>query len=70
MRNSPSAIPDRFEAFRTDIETAFREAREGRADSVLALPSRVLVSHRTPVADLAVTAPGNLLAERTVEAGD
>ena len=37
-----------------DIETAFREAREGRADAVLMLASPILESHRTQVADLAV----------------
>ena len=37
-----------------DIETVFRAARKGRADAVLALASRVLVSDRTQVADLAV----------------
>ena len=36
-----------------DIETAFREARERRADAVLVLASPVLESHRTQVADLA-----------------
>ena len=36
-----------------DIETAFREARKGRADAVLVLGSPVLESHRTKVADLA-----------------
>ena len=39
---------------RKDIETAFQAARKGRADAVLALASRVLVSHRTQVAHLAV----------------
>jgi putative ABC transport system substrate-binding protein len=37
-----------------DIETAFQAARKGRADAVLALASRVLFSHQTQVADLAV----------------
>jgi putative ABC transport system substrate-binding protein len=37
-----------------DIETAFRAARNGRADAILALSSRVLVSQRTQVVDLAV----------------
>jgi putative ABC transport system substrate-binding protein len=36
-----------------DIETAFREARKGHADTVLVLASPVLESHRTQVADLA-----------------
>jgi ABC-type uncharacterized transport system substrate-binding protein len=40
---------------RKDIETAFQAARKGRADAVLALASRVLVSDRTQVAHLAVT---------------
>ncbi len=38
-----------------DIETAFREARKGRADAVLVLASPILESHRTQVADLAAT---------------
>ncbi len=37
-----------------DIETAFGEARKGRADAVLVLASPILESHRTEVADLAV----------------
>jgi putative ABC transport system substrate-binding protein len=37
-----------------DIEVAFREAAKGRADAVLALSSRVLLSHRKQIADLAV----------------
>jgi putative ABC transport system substrate-binding protein len=37
-----------------DIETVFQAARKGRADAVLALASRVLIFHRTQVADLAV----------------
>jgi putative ABC transport system substrate-binding protein len=36
-----------------DIETAFREARKGRADAVLVLASPILESDRTQVADLA-----------------
>ena len=36
-----------------DIETAFREARKGRADAVLVLASPILESHRTQVVDLA-----------------
>ncbi len=36
-----------------DIETAFHEARKGRADAVLVRPSPVLESDRTRVADLA-----------------
>jgi putative tryptophan/tyrosine transport system substrate-binding protein len=39
---------------RKDIETVFQAARKGRADAVLALASRVLVSDRTQVANLAV----------------
>jgi putative ABC transport system substrate-binding protein len=35
-----------------DIETAFRAGSKGRADAVLVLPSPVLNSHRTQVADL------------------
>jgi putative tryptophan/tyrosine transport system substrate-binding protein len=37
-----------------DIETAFQEARKGRANAVLPRGSRVTVSHRTQIADLAV----------------
>ena len=37
-----------------DIETAFRAASKGRADAVLVLPSAVLISHRTQIAELAV----------------
>jgi putative ABC transport system substrate-binding protein len=36
-----------------DIETAFREASKGRADAVLVLPSPILESHRTQIAELA-----------------
>jgi putative ABC transport system substrate-binding protein len=36
-----------------DIETAFREARKGRADAVVVLASPILESDRTQVADLA-----------------
>jgi putative ABC transport system substrate-binding protein len=39
---------------RKDLETVFQAARKGRADAVLALASRVLVSDRTRVAELAV----------------
>ena len=39
---------------RKDIETAFQTARKGRADAVLALASRVLLTDRTQVAELAV----------------
>jgi putative tryptophan/tyrosine transport system substrate-binding protein len=37
-----------------DIETAFQAASKGRADAVLMLPSSILNSHRTQVAELAV----------------
>ena len=37
-----------------DIETAFQTARKARADAVLALASRVLLTDRTQVAELAV----------------
>jgi putative tryptophan/tyrosine transport system substrate-binding protein len=37
-----------------DIETVFQAARKGRADAVLALASRVLLTDRTQVAELAV----------------
>jgi len=39
---------------RKDIESVFQAARKGRVDAVLALASRVLVSDRTQVANLAV----------------
>ena len=39
---------------RKDIATAFQNARKGRADAILALASRVLVTDRTQVAELAV----------------
>jgi putative ABC transport system substrate-binding protein len=39
---------------RKDIETAFREARKGRADGVLWLASPVIIAERKHVADLAV----------------
>jgi putative ABC transport system substrate-binding protein len=39
----------------SDIETAFRAARAGRADAVLTLTSAVLRSHRKQVVDLAAT---------------
>jgi putative ABC transport system substrate-binding protein len=37
-----------------DIETAFRAAIKGRADAVVVLPSPILNSHRTKVAELAI----------------
>ncbi len=37
-----------------DIETAFRAANKGRADAVLLLPSPILLSQRTQLADLAL----------------
>jgi putative ABC transport system substrate-binding protein len=40
--------------YRKDIETAFREARKGRADGVLWLASPVIIAERKHVADLAV----------------
>jgi putative ABC transport system substrate-binding protein len=54
-----------------DIETAFREARKGRADAVLVLASPILESHRTQVADLAVKnrLPTMFWASENVEAG-
>jgi ABC-type uncharacterized transport system substrate-binding protein len=39
---------------RKDIATAFQTARKGRADAILALASRVLLTDRTQVAELAV----------------
>jgi putative ABC transport system substrate-binding protein len=37
-----------------EIDTAFQEARKGRADAVLVLTSAVFVLHRTQLADLAI----------------
>jgi putative ABC transport system substrate-binding protein len=54
-----------------DIETAFRAASKGRADAVLVLTSRVLFSHRTQVAELAVKSqlPAIYYAPEWVEDG-
>ncbi len=54
-----------------DLETAFREARKGRADAVLGLPSPVLIAQRTQVADLAVRSrmPAMYMASEFVDAG-
>ncbi len=54
-----------------DIEAAFRRAVKGHADAVLALGSRVLNTHRTQVADLAVNSqlPAIYYAAEFVEAG-
>jgi putative ABC transport system substrate-binding protein len=54
-----------------DIETAFREARKGRAGAVLVLASPILESHRTQVADLAVKnrLPTMFWASENVETG-
>jgi putative ABC transport system substrate-binding protein len=54
-----------------DIETAFGEARKGRADAVLVLASPVLESHRTQVADLAAKSrlPAIYHVSEFVEAG-
>jgi len=54
-----------------DIEAAFRRAVKGHADAVLALGSRVLNTHRTQVADLAVNnqLPAIYYAAEFVEAG-
>ncbi len=54
-----------------DIETAFREARKGRADAVLVLASPILESHRTQVVDLAAKnrLPAIYHAAEFVEAG-
>ncbi len=56
---------------RKDIETAFREGRKGRADAVLTLPSPVLISLRTQVADLAAKSrlPAMYTASEFVDAG-
>ncbi|MSP40086.1 MAG: ABC transporter substrate-binding protein [Deltaproteobacteria bacterium] len=54
-----------------DIETAFREARKGRAGAVLVLASPILESHRTQVIDLAAKnrLPASYHAAEFVEAG-
>jgi putative tryptophan/tyrosine transport system substrate-binding protein len=54
-----------------DIETAFRAAGKGRADAVLVLPSSILISHRTQVAELAVKSrlPGIYWQSEWVENG-
>ncbi len=54
-----------------DIETAFREARKGRADAVLVLGSPVLISQRRQVADLTVKnrLPATYNQPEYVEAG-
>ena len=54
-----------------DIETAFQAAGKGRADAILALSSRVLVSQRPRVADLAVKSrlPAIYRNREDVEAG-
>jgi len=54
-----------------DIETAFRDASKGRADAVLMLPSPVLNSHRTQVAELAIKSrvPAMYQSSEYVEAG-
>jgi putative tryptophan/tyrosine transport system substrate-binding protein len=54
-----------------DIETAFRAASKGRADAVLVLPSSILNSHRTRVAELAVKSrlPGIYPQSEWVENG-
>ena len=54
-----------------DIETAFREAGEGRAEAVLTLVSSILLSHRAQLADLAVKnrLPVTYAQPEAVEAG-
>jgi putative tryptophan/tyrosine transport system substrate-binding protein len=54
-----------------DLETAFRAAGKGRADAVLVLPSSILISHRTQVAELAVKSrlPGIYWQSEWVENG-
>ncbi len=54
-----------------DIETAFREARKGRAGAVLVLASPIIESHRTQVADLAIKnrLPTMFWASEHVEVG-
>ncbi len=56
---------------RKDIETAFREARKGRADGVLWLPSPVTIAQRKQVADLAAKSrlPAMYTASEFVDAG-
>ena len=54
-----------------DIETAFREASQARADAVLVLNNPVVTAQRTQAADLAVKSrlPAIYLAREFVEAG-
>jgi putative ABC transport system substrate-binding protein len=54
-----------------DIDTAFREARKGRAGAVLVLSSPILEAHRTEVADFAAKnrLPAIYHATEYVEAG-
>jgi putative ABC transport system substrate-binding protein len=54
-----------------DIETAFREARKGRADVVLVLANPVATSHRTQLVDLAAKSrlPAIYYATEFVEDG-
>jgi putative tryptophan/tyrosine transport system substrate-binding protein len=54
-----------------DIETAFRAASKGHADAILVLPSSILTSHRTQVAELAVKSrlPGIYWQSEWVENG-
>jgi putative ABC transport system substrate-binding protein len=54
-----------------DIESAFREARKGRAGAVLVLTSPIVEAHRTEVADLAIKnrLPSMFWAIEHVEAG-
>jgi putative tryptophan/tyrosine transport system substrate-binding protein len=54
-----------------DIETAFREARKGRAGAVLVVASSIFESHRTQVTDLAAKnrLPAIYHAAEFVEAG-
>jgi putative ABC transport system substrate-binding protein len=55
----------------TDMETAFREASQARADAVLVLNNPVITAQRTQAADLAVKSrlPAVYVAREFVEAG-
>jgi putative ABC transport system substrate-binding protein len=54
-----------------EIDTAFREINKGRADAILVLPTPVVISQRTQIADLAVKSrlPAIYYATEFVEDG-
>jgi putative ABC transport system substrate-binding protein len=55
----------------TDVETVFKEARNGRAEAVLTLPSAGLLSQRKHIAELAIKnrLPATYNRPEYVEAG-